>query len=463
MGPSIDQGGLSLTLDTSRPDAVRDRHLIDVTALIDARPLSAFQKWTLVLIGCSVTMDGFDLQSMGFVAPALVRAWDIELPALGPIFGAGLLGMLVGSMALSILSDRIGRRPVLVGSTLFFGLCMLATAAAHSVPQMIVLRFLTGIGIGGVMGNAVALASEYSPRRRRASLLMIISCGFTGGAILGGVVSATLIPWGGWQSVFVAGGTLPLVIAIVMYRYLPESLQFLVARRKDTARIGQWLGRIAPDLRLDAGTRFIIPARAGTGVPVAELFRAGRGPISLLLWGISFANLLNLFFLSNWLPTLSARMGYSASAAVLIGTTLQLGGVVGALFMGPLIDRFDFYRVLIPSFLVAVVTIIVLGRPELPAPLLFAAVLATGICIVGAQPAINVLAATLYPTELRATGVGWTLGIGRAGSILGPVVASQLIARHWSIEALFVTAAVPAALACLMMLGLRHVVRNRPS
>jgi MFS transporter, AAHS family, 4-hydroxybenzoate transporter len=437
--------------------------IFDLAAVIDARPVGRFQIWVLVLIGCSVTMDGFDLQSMGFVAPALVRAWGITLPALGPIFGAGLLGMLVGSLSLGVLADRIGRRPVLIGATLIYGLFMLGTAFTHSVHQMMVMRLLTGFGVGGVMGNAVSLATEYSPRRRSASLLMWISCGFTGGAILGGLVSALLIPREGWQSVFVVGGILPLLIFVAMYRYLPESLQFLATRPQHHGRMQQWLNALAPDVLFDFNGRNSVSRKKPAFAAVADLFRARRAAMSVLLWGLSFANLLDLYFLANWLPTLATRMGHGSSAAVLLGTTLQLGGFVGAIVMGPLIDRRGFFRILIPAFIIAAAAIITLGRPELPLHLLFIVVLITGVMIVGAQPAINVLAATLYPVELRATGVGWVLGIGRVGSIIGPVAAARFIAMHWSISDLFAVAAVPALVSCSLLAILQWVIARRAS
>src|ERR1700724_3350366 len=220
--------------------------VVDIAGLINLHPLSSFQKGIMVLIGGVVVMDGFDVQAIGFVAPALTQDWHIDPTALGPIFGAGLLGMLVGSMLLSILADRLGRRPVLVGSTTFFSLCMLGTAAAESVQQLVFLRFLTGLGIGGGMANAVALASEYSPPRQRPALLMWVSCGFTGGAIAGGLISAALIPWGGWRSVFLVGGVLPLGIAAVMYWRLPESLLFLSSQQGAHEKLRQLLGRIAP-------------------------------------------------------------------------------------------------------------------------------------------------------------------------------------------------------------------------
>ncbi|HZC97944.1 MAG TPA: MFS transporter [Bradyrhizobium sp.] len=445
----------------SRTPGSDNASTLDIAAWIDARPLSSFQKWIMVLIGGVVVMDGFDVQAIGFVAPALTRDWQIEPSALGPVFGAGLFGMLVGSMLLSIVADRIGRRPVLVGATALFGICMLATAAAHSLPQLAFLRFLTGFGIGGVMGNAVALASEYSPRRQRASLLMWISCGFTGGAIVGGLISAVMIPWAGWQSVFVVGGLLPLCIAAVMYWNLPESLQFLSLQRQYPNKLGQLLRRIAPDINLDRNLRLAQPEQVGTRGSPTKLFRDGRSPMTLLLWVVSFANLLNLFFLANWLPLLSTRMGFGPSTAVLMGTTLQLGGLIGALFMGPLIDRLGFYRVLIPLFFTAGFAVAAIGQSAWPIYVLYLVIFVAGICVVGAQPALNALASTLYPTEIRATGVGWSLGVGRAGAIVGPVVAAQLVALNWSSQALFLAAAVPASLSCLTIIALARVVHRR--
>src|SRR3984893_2812439 len=283
--------------------------VVDIAGLINTHPLSSFQKGIMVLIGGVVLMDGFDVQSIGFVAPALTQDWHLDPTALGPIFGAGLLGMLFGSMLLSMLADRVGRRPVLVGSTTFFSLCMLATAAAGSVQQLVFLRFLTGLGIGGVMANAVALASEYSPQRQRASLLMWISCGFTGGAIAGGLISASLIPWGGWRSVFLVGGVLPLGIAAVMYWRLPESLLFLSSQQGAHEKLRQLLGRIAPGDGPGRDFHLATPAQVHGRGSLTKLFRDGRALMTVLLWLVSFANLLNLFFLANWLAPALAPHG----------------------------------------------------------------------------------------------------------------------------------------------------------
>ena len=436
---------------------------LDLTALIDARPVSRFQVWMLVLLGASVVMDGFDAQAMGFVAPAIIKAWDVDKAALGPVFGASLMGMLVGSLALSPLADRIGRRPVLIGATVFFGLCMLATPLASTLGQLFGIRFVTGLGLGGIMANAMALAGEYSPKRKRVSLMMWVSCGFTAGAMLGGVVSAALIPRWGWTSVFLFGGVIPLVIAALMLRFLPESMQFMVVNGKSLDRVRLWIARIAPDVRIDAGAQPFVAEPKPSGALVAELFRQGRTGTTLLLWGINFMNLLNLFFLSSWLPTLVTSSGHDLSTAVLAGTVLQFGGVLGTVAMGPVIDRIGFYRVLVPAFAIAVVAVYAIGQPSLSLVALFVVIFVSGICIVGGQPAINALAATIYPTTVRSTGVGWSLGIGRAGSIVGPVVAGQLIGWKWTNSELFVAAAVPALLSCIMLACMTRLKAAQPA
>ncbi|OLL30615.1 4-hydroxybenzoate transporter [Burkholderia sp. SRS-W-2-2016] len=427
---------------------------VDIRELIDANPLSRFQVGILVLVGMAVVIDGFDVQAMGFVAPAIIHEWGISKAELGKVFGAGLFGMLIGSLALSVLADKIGRRPVLIGATLFFSICMLATVWTTTITQLEVVRFITGLGLGGIMPNAMALAGEYSPKRKRVTLMMLVSCGFTLGAVLGGLLSAAMIPAFGWRSVFYLGAAVPLLMAALMYWLVPESLQFMVLKGRKLDTVAQSLRRIAPAARIDANTRYAITEQRHSGAPVGELFRHGRALVTVLLWVVNFMNLLNLYFLSNWLPTIAAGTGMSTQTAVLVGTTLQVGGVLGTVLMGPVIDRVGFFKMLVPSFLVAAVTIATIGQPNIALPLLFAAVLVTGFCIVGGQPAVNALAATYYPTTLRSTGIGWSLGIGRIGSIVGPVLGGELIRRNWSNGDIFLAVAVPAALSALLLVAM---------
>jgi AAHS family 4-hydroxybenzoate transporter-like MFS transporter len=428
---------------------------VDIEHLIDRSSIGRFQIGMLLMCGFCLIMDGFDVQAMGYVAPALIAEWGVPRSELGPVFGAGLFGMLLGSLALSVVADRFGRRPVLIGATLFFAICMLLTPQATTLGQLTVLRFVTGLGLGAIMPNAMALAGEYSPRRVRVSIMMMISCGFTVGAALGGFASVALIASFGWRSVFYFGGAVPIVLAIFMLVALPESMQLLTLRRGNTPQVHRWLRRIDPSVELTADTQFVTTEPAKAGSPMAQLFREGRTGVTLLLWAINFMNLINLYFLSNWLPTIVSAAGYSQSTAVLAGTALQVGGTVGTLTMGRIIDRVGFGKVLIPAFLLAAITVALVGQPGIGVGMLFIVITIAGFCIVGGQPAVNALAANYYPTSLRSTGVGWSLGIGRFGSILGPVVGGGLIGLQWSNSSLFLAAAVPAFLSCCMMVCLQ--------
>jgi AAHS family 4-hydroxybenzoate transporter-like MFS transporter len=434
---------------------------VDIPALIDANKLSRFQIWILVLVGLTVVMDGFDVQAMGFVAPAIIKEWGISKAELGPVFGAGLFGMLVGSLTLSVLADKIGRRPVLLGSSIFFAGCMLATAWTTTITELQLIRFVTGLGLGAIMPNAMALVGEYSPRRSRVTLMMLVSCGFTVGAVLGGLLSAVMIPAFGWRSVFYLGAALPLVMTVLMYLHVPESLQFLVLKGRRLDTVADSLRQIAPSVQIDRNTRYVVAEAKQSGAPVSELFRHGRAGVTVLLWVVNFMNLLNLYFLSNWLPTIATSAGLSTQTAVLVGTALQVGGVVGTVLMGPIIDRVGFYKLLIPSFVLAAVTIALIGQPGISLPMLFLVVVITGFCIVGGQPAVNALAATFYPTTLRSTGIGWSLGVGRIGSIVGPVVGGELIRRNWTNSEIFLAVAVPAVVSAVMLLLMVMTMRQR--
>ncbi|TWC66460.1 MFS transporter [Herbaspirillum sp. SJZ099] len=430
---------------------------INVEQVVEQGRFGAFQFGLLLLCGLCLIMDGFDVQAMGYVAPAIIGDWGVSRASLGPVFGAGLFGMLLGSLALTPVGDRYGRRPVLIASTLFFALCMLATPLVTSIDQLLALRFITGFGLGSIMPNAMALVGEFSPSSSRVTRMMLVSCGFTVGAAAGGFVSAALIPAYGWHAVFWVGGAVPLLLGIAMLFWLPESIQFLVLRRRPREKAVRWLKKLDPSIALDGDTRIVVKETKAEGMPVAELFREGRAGITLLLWLISFMNLINLYFLSNWLPTLIHDAGYSTGMAVLIGTSLQVGGVVGTLTLGWFINRYGFTKVLGSCFVVACVAIALIGKVAAVPAFLFIAVVAAGFCVVGGQPAVNALAGTYYPTTLRSTGIGWALGIGRIGSVVGPVIGGQMIAMQWSNASLFVAAAVPALVSALTVARLHRM------
>jgi len=437
---------------------------IDVGELLDNGTVGRLQIRVFALTMASLIMDGFDVQAMGYVAPAIVAGWGIDASALRYVFPAANVGVLIGSLVFSAVADRVGRRPVLVGATLFFSAMTLATALAQDVTQLLWLRLVAGIGMGCIIPNSTALIGEFSPKRLRVTLMMCITVGFTAGAALGGYVAAWLIPQFGWQSVFVFGGAVPLVVAVFMIGGLPESLQFLAVRQQGRATLVRWLKELDPGIRIGDATRFVAQEQSREGAPFVHLFREGRGIATILLWVVNFMNLLVLYSVSNWLPTVVAEMGYETQTAVLIGAVLQTGGTIGTFGLAWLIARRGFLPMLTVTYAVATLAIAFIGHPALSLAMLTAIVFVAGWCIVGGQPGINALAATYYPTDLRSTGIGWGLGVGRIGGIVGPYIGGVLIGQAWSAQQLFWAAAVPACVTALTFVALMFTMTlPRPS
>ena len=434
-------------------------HTINIGELLENSQIGPLQIRVFLLCMICLIMDGFDVQAMGYVAPAIVDDWGIPRAQLGGVFAAANFGVLLGSLVFSMVADKIGRRPVLIGATLFFSVMAIATAYAQNVPQLLWLRFIAGIGMGCIMPNATALIGEFSPKRSRVTLMMCITVGFTVGAALGGFVAAWMIPAFGWPSVFVFGGAVPLVIALAMIWGLPESLQFLAVSGRGRETLAHWLRQLDPTIRVDASTRFVANEEGRTGVPAVHLFRDGRGIVTVLIWTVNFMNLLVLYSLSNWLPTVVTGMGYTTQTAVLVGTVLQVGGTIGTFGLAWLIARGGFMPMLTATFAVATASIALIGQPGISLALLNVIVFVAGWAIIGGQPGINALSATYYPTYLRSTGVGWGLGIGRTGAIVGPYLGGTLLGLNWGPRELFLAAAVPALISTLTIIALSFTIK----
>jgi AAHS family 4-hydroxybenzoate transporter-like MFS transporter len=429
---------------------------IDLVDFIDRQPVGGFQIRLLLICAGVLFLDGFDTQAIGYVAPALAKEWHLGKGALGPVFSAGLFGLMIGALVFGPLADRVGRKRIIIFSTVAFGIGAFATAFAQDVTTLLVIRFLTGLGLGGAMPNAIAVTAEYNPQRRRATMVMITFCGFSIGAALGGLLAADLIPRFGWRSVFIVGGIAPLLMVPALAWRLPESIRFLAAAGRAPERVAALLKRISPNTVFAPNARFVVHETHLAGIPVAHLFREGRAVVTLLLWVVFFMSLLDLYFLASWLPTVINDLCASVSLAVVIGSLLQVGGVVATFALGSVIDRFSF-RALALVYFGAVFAVGAIGQLGHSAVLVSIAIFAAGFCVVGGQIAANALAAGFYPTSVRATGVGWALGIGRIGSIVGPLVGGVLLAEKWSTSAVFIAAAAAALCAALAALALSRL------
>ena len=433
-----------------------DPSVVEISRLIDERGLSSFHIKLIIWSFFIVLIDGYDIAAIAFAGPHLVRSWGVAPSALGPVLSASLIGILFGSIAFGLIGDRYGRKAALVGSNLLFGVFTLAAAYAVNLDQMFWLRLLAGIGIGGVIPNVVAINVESAPRRLRATLAIIaVGCVPVGGAIPG-LVTALFVPQYGWPILFTIGGIIPLVVGIVGAFGLPESIKYMTLHDVQRGRLEKLVAAIRPDFKLPANARFVIEdEKQFPGFNPAYLFHDGLALITPLVWLIFALNLMGYFFLISWTPTLLTAAKLPPTTAALAGTALQVGGTVGALVLCWWFQRRRFLAVAI-LFVIAVPAVGAIGYAGLTSfPALLAATFFAGFCVLGVQSGINVIGALIYPTSLRANGSGWQLGIGRIGSIVGPMVGALLVSLP--VERLYLWSALPfaaGAVVCYIVHGL---------
>jgi AAHS family 4-hydroxybenzoate transporter-like MFS transporter len=428
--------------------------IVDVVAFIDQERFGSFQITIVVICALIAMLDGFDTQAMAFAAPAIAAKLDLNVSSFGPVFGAVLLGLMLGALVMAPVADRYGRKPIIIGSLAFFGIFSLSTVLATSIPELILLRFLTGLGLGGAMPNVISLTSEYSPARLRATMISTMFCGFPLGAVLGGILAARMIPVFGWQSVFILGGIIPLLMVPILVFILPESVRYMTARGDTRSKISGILSKISGDSEIDPNSVFIVTEKKSKGFPVSHLLSEGRATRTILLWITFFMNLLMLYFLASWLPSVLRQAGIPIERAIISTVLLNLGGIFGALVLARISDRAGPYRILTASYLGAAAFTYALGISGLAFPTLMAIIFLTGFCVIGAQINMNALAAEAYPTTIRSTGVGWALGIGRIGSIIGPVVGGLLLSANIGTPSLFMAAALPGVIAAVAVVVL---------
>jgi MFS transporter, AAHS family, 4-hydroxybenzoate transporter len=432
---------------------------IDIGDQIDRQRLTALQIVVLVLCTTIALLDGFDTQAIGYVAPAIIKSWAVPKATLGPVFSAGLFGSLLGALMFGPLADRFGRKPMLLVCTLVFGIGALASSMAHSVDALLTLRFVTGLGMGGAMPIGISLTSEYMPKRVRATMVTITYCGFSLGAALGGVAANQLIGTVGWRGVFILGGAAPLALFVVIAAFLPESIRFLLLRRQDSPQVRRILDRLGIVYAGAQRYRSTEEVR-GRAWTVGQLFSEGRWPFTVAIWVIVFMNLIELYFFSSWLPTVISEAG--ANHAALITALFQVGGTVGALLIGKLVDRLPPLRVLAAVYLGAAVFVASVGMLLTGSTaVLTLAVTLAGFCVVGGQIGVIAVTSSAYPTTIRSSGVGWALGIGRVGSVVGPFVGSALMQAQFPDSSLFLFGAIPALIASVTAVGLDVQRRSR--
>jgi AAHS family 4-hydroxybenzoate transporter-like MFS transporter len=431
---------------------------LDIQAFLDGRRFSAYQWLVFSLCFAIVLLDGFDTAAIGFLAPSLIAEWGITKPQLGPVLSAALIGLTCGSLTAGPLADRLGRKRPLVVAVLVFAAGSLGAVYSNSLAELTAWRFLTGIGLGAAMPNAVTLMSEYCPAARRATLTNLMFCGFPLGASLGGFIAAWMIPQWGWRSVLLAGGVAPLVLALALLLWLPESVRFMVARAWPGARIRKVLERIgdvAAESFVVAEQRPAADTGAGLRLVLSGRFRRGTA----MLWLTYFMGLVIFYSLVNWMPILFKEAGLAPREATLVSALFPLGGI-GAVAFGWLMDRYNGDRIVAAGFALTAFAIFAIGQVVGNLGLLVAVVLVAGTLMNTAQSSLPALAAAYYPTAGRATGVAWMLGIGRLGGIAGSFVVAQLAAMQLGFSTILGFLAVPGLLAAAFLLLKQSAQRN---
>jgi MFS transporter, AAHS family, 4-hydroxybenzoate transporter len=374
--------------------------------------------------------DGFDTQAIAFVAPAIAKLWGVPPPQFGAVFSAGLVGLALGAFLFGSLADRVGRKSVILFCVALFGVASILTTRSSTMVELGIWRLITGLGLGGVLPNLIATTNEIGSARHNNTLVMLMFCGFPLGATIGGLASAPLIATYGWHSVFIVGGVLPLALLPLLYVFLPKSS--------------------GPVSRL---------AQAGAH-SIAQLFREGRAVPTLLLWTAFFSNLLVMYFLVNWLPSLLSIAGSSLSVATLSTALLNLGGIVGAILLSRLINGPHAVLALACAYGVAALALLLIARADGNVAILLTGAGVIGAVVVGGQIAMNAITASFYPDHIRATGVGWALGIGRIGSIVGPLLGGLLLGAGWQGTSAVMFAIIPTLIAACALLGVSRYLNR---
>jgi MFS transporter, AAHS family, 4-hydroxybenzoate transporter len=447
---------------------------VDVADLIDSQNVSPYQCLIAFMAWLTLFLDGVDNQSIAYVAPALTKDWDLARGALRSVFSLGVLGVAIGALVIGPLADRYGRKRVTVLTVIYVALFSLIVtqvpeisallspwiAGASNLNVLMVLRFFTGLGLGAAVPLAVVIVNEFAPKRRRAAMVTLMGCGYAMGSASGGLLASHLVPALGWQAQFYTAAGMTMLMAIALATWLPESIRLLTVQGR-TDGIIAILRKINPQLAFAPDTHFVLRQelreQSANRLRPVRLFMEGRTGTTVLIWLCLFMNTLALNYLNNWLPTLTTETGLPEAQALRAAASLQFGGILGVISLGFLADRFGFYRVLGTSFAGGGLCIAAIGWAGSAFYPLAGTIFVSGFFNIGTQITLAALAATLYPTDIRSTGVSWAHGVARIGSIISVMFAGTMLALHWPLETMYYLVAIPMFFGSVWIMLLANV------
>jgi len=428
---------------------------IDIHNLIDNAKLNRFH-WT-VIFWCAliIIFDGYDLVIYGVVLPLLMEKWNLTPLEAGTLGSYALFGMMFGALIFGTLSDRIGRKKAIVICIFMFSGFTFINGFAETPLQFGILRFLAGLGIGGVMPNAVALMTEYAPKKVRSTLVTLMFSGYSVGGMLSAGLGIFLIPNFGWQSVFYVG-LVPILLLPLIIKFLPDSVGFL-AKQNRTDEAKKILSLIEPTYVPATGDVLDSGEAKAAGASVGQLFKHNRSVSTIMFWVAFFTCLLMVYGLNSWLPKLMIKAGYELGSSLTFLLVLNIGAIVGAIGGGWLSDKFNIKTVLISFFAVAVISLSLLGFKS-STMLLYILIAIAGATTIGTQILCYTYVAQFYPINIRSSGIGWASGIGRLGAILGPILGGALMGLELPFQYNFMAFAIPGAIGGLAVcfISIKH-------
>ncbi|HEY4043517.1 MAG TPA: MFS transporter [Rhodopila sp.] len=426
-------------------------------AALENQGLGGLQLRVALLCALVQFCDGYDLNSVAWAVPSLIHTWHLPPSTFTTAFLWSSVGIMAGALSAGPIGDRFGRRPLLLASLTIFGVASLFSAFAGSLNMLSVLRFFTGLGIGGGFAGAGALAGDYTPHRLRATMIMATFTGAPLGGFLGGQIVALLLPRFGWPMIFVLGGLFPLLLVMALLKWLPESPRFLATRQTLSPRHIELLHR----LDIVPGD----PVDVARGNPVRMLFSSGYALQTGLLWVVYFCSLLNLYLFAYWMPTVLNLIGLTPGQAVFASSLRDFGAIFVALYLGVAIDRIGPERTLAVHYAAGAAFIAIIALVALPYGVLCLVTLLAGMTIIGSQTGANGACGKLYPARMRTSGLGWALGIGRLGAIVAPLLGGYLLSLGLPPTRIFLVACAFAmiAAAATALLALRSHHTQEPS
>ncbi len=427
---------------------------IDVHQLADEARFNRFHLKVLLWCLAIIIIDGYDIAVAGAALPSIMKQMGVDASTAGFMASSALFGMMFGAIGLGTLSDRIGRRWTIAICVFLFSVFTAAAGMTTEPISFSAMRFIAGLGIGGVMPNIVAQMTEYAPRKIRSVMTTLMFSGYALGGILAAVLGKQLIGDYGWQSVFVAAGA-PLLLIPFILKTMPESLPYLIAHHDDS-HLREIVQRIEPSLKLGADDEFVVPAsEKGAGVPIAKLFQDGRGLSTLMFWVAFFTGLFMIYALSSWLTKLMAMAGYSLGSALSFVVALNLGAMFGAIFGGWLADKLHIKWVLVTMYALGGLFLYLMTVP-MSTDMLYLVVAAVGACSTGAQIVAYAYCGQYYPMAIRSTGIGMAAGVGRAGAILAPLLIGLIVSLKLPLEQNFLVIAAAGLIGAVALAFINH-------